>query len=147
MTALVTVVVLAAFQASPAAPPAAPAGQAPAPAVESADKPWPPPGVLRVGPGVTPPKMLARAKPVYPASAMAARITGEVRLEAVVAIDGRVTETRITRSLDKVHGLDEEARKAVLDFRFEPATKDGVAVPVVVAFEMEFNMRDRPATK
>ena len=41
----------------------------------------------------------------------------------------------MTRSLDTVHGLDNEAVKTVKLWRFQPGTKDGKPVPVRVAIE------------
>jgi hypothetical protein len=45
------------------------------------------------------------------------------------------------RSLDKVYGLDSAAVDAAWR-RFEPGTKDGPPVPVSVAIEMTFTLRD-----
>ena len=61
-------------------------------------------------------------------------------MEAVVQTDGTVGEVRVVRSLDQKFGLDDEAVKAVKQWRFVPGQKDGVAVPVVVEIEMTFNV-------
>jgi TonB family protein len=37
-------------------------------------------------------------------------------------------------------GLDEKAMEAVRTWKFEPARKDGVAVPVQVAVEINFHL-------
>jgi TonB family protein len=64
-----------------------------------------------------------------------------VILEAVVLTDGTVGEVRVVRSLDKQHGLDDEAVKTVKKWRFTPGKKDGSAVPVIVSVEMTFTRR------
>jgi TonB family protein len=64
-----------------------------------------------------------------------------VRLEGVVRPDGSVTDVRVTRSLDPVFGLDEEAIKAARQFRFAPGTRFGEPVSVLVSFEIEFTLR------
>jgi len=45
----------------------------------------------------------------------------------------------VTTSLDA--GLDQEAIKAVKQWRFEPGTKDGKPVPVLMTIEMTFTLR------
>ena len=73
--------------------------------------------------------------------AMQARIQGIVRLEVVVLEDGSVEEVTVVQSLDLLYGLDDEAVKAMKEWRFEPAMKDGQAVAVVVPVEMSFSLR------
>jgi protein TonB len=72
---------------------------------------------------------------------MKAKIQGAIVMEAVVQTDGRVGEVRVVRSLDKAHGLDDEAVKTVKRWRFEPGKKEGVGVPVLVEIEMTFSLR------
>ncbi len=74
---------------------------------------------------------------------MRARIQGVAVLECVVEPDGRVGPVRIVRSLDAVHGLDEEAIRTVRKWRFMPGMKDGVPVRVAVKVEISFTIRDR----
>ena len=89
------------------------------------DSPWPPAGVLRPGPGITPPKLTKSARPNYPPEAMRAKVQGRVMMEMVVQADGTVGEVRVVRSLDRKFGLDDAAVKAVKEMRFTPAVKDG----------------------
>jgi protein TonB len=62
----------------------------------------------------------------------------------VIDVDGRIREPRVTRSLDRTYGLDEQARKAVEEMRFEPATKNGSPVRVLVDIELLFTLRPDP---
>lgn len=116
-----------------------------APAQATAEKPWPPAGVFRVGkdgsPGVTAPKLIKDIKPNYTAAAMTAKIAGTVVMEAVVHPDGTVGEVRVTKSLDREFGLDDEAVRALKMWQFQPGTKDGAPVPVLVVVEMDFTVR------
>jgi protein TonB len=91
--------------------------------------------------GITLPKLLTRTKPQYTPSAMKAGVQGDVLLEAVVRSDGTVGDTHVTQSLDRVHGLDDQAVKAIRQWTFEPATRDGSPVPVTVAIVMNFRLR------
>jgi len=64
-----------------------------------------------------------------------------VELEAVVLPDGSVGDVQITRSLDRTFGLDNEAIKAVKQWRFAPGTRLGQPVPVLVTIELTFTLR------
>lgn len=107
------------------------------------EKPWPPAGVLAYAPGsgVDAPKLVKDVKPNYTAAAMDAKISGIVLLEVVVLTDGKVGDVRVTQSLDREFGLDDQAIAAVKQWQFKPGTKDGVAVPVAVKVEMSFTLR------
>lgn len=98
-------------------------------------------GAYRPGNGVENPVRLREQKPQYTPEAMRAKIQGTVELEAVIGTDGKVTEVRVIRSLDKVFGLDEQARKAVLATPFIPCKKQGTPVPCLVVFELQFTLR------
>jgi protein TonB len=104
------------------------------------EKPWPPVGVLRPGGDVTEPRVIKETPPNYTAASMRAQVHGSVFMEAVVLTDGTVGEVRVVRSLDKEHGLDDEAVKTVKEWRFTPGKKNGVAVPVVVKIQMSFSL-------
>ena len=86
------------------------------------------------------PKVIAMVNPRYTADAMRAKIQGSVIIEAVIEAGGTVGETRILQSLDPFLGLDDAALAAARESTFEPATLDGVAVPVIVKLTMEFRL-------
>lgn len=129
-TAPTTAEVLASQPAPPPPPPAPPA-------------PWIRDGVritnaLHVGGDVKPPVKINDVKAVYPPAAMDARIEGNVVLEAVIGIDGRVDEVRV---LNGVHMLDQAAMDAAKEWQFTPGTVNGVPVPVVVAINLTFTLK------
>jgi TonB family protein len=103
--------------------------------------PQPPPGVSLPGGAVQPPRPVRNPKPQYTADAMRAKISGGATLDAVVLPDGTVGTVAVVQSLDPKHGLDQEAVKAVKQWRFEPGTLDGTPVPVLVSIEMTFSLR------
>jgi len=121
------------------------AAQQPAasPAQPTAVAPWPSAGVYLYRPGgsVTAPRLIKSARPDYPGDAMRAKVQGRVTLEGVVLPDGTVGEVRVTRSLDRKYGLDDSAVKALKEMRFSPGLKDGVAVPVLLDFEISFAVK------
>jgi protein TonB len=98
-------------------------------------------GAYRPGSGVEIPRVLHEVKPQYTADAMRAKVQGVVELEAVVLPDGSVGDVQVTRSLDRTFGLDNEAIKAVKQWRFAPGTRLGQPVPVLVSVELTFTLR------
>jgi TonB family protein len=102
---------------------------------------WPPLGVHRYDePGLTPPRLLQEVKPQYTSEAMRAEIEGVVCLEAVVDVNGHVAAVHITRSLDVLNGLNEQAVRALEKWQLTPGFKDGEAVPVLISVQNSFTM-------
>lgn len=95
-------------------------------------------GVFRVGNGVSPPRAIYQPDPDYSDEARKAKYQGVVVLSITVGADGRVYNPTVARSLGL--GLDEKAKEKVLTWKFEPATKDGKPVPVLVSVEVSFNL-------
>jgi protein TonB len=58
-----------------------------------------------------------------------------------VLTNGNVGDVTVTRSLDATYGLDEEAAKAIKQWRFKPGTKDGKPVNVRVEVELTFTLK------
>ena len=75
------------------------------------------------------------------AEAMRAKVQGAVMVEAIVREDGSVGQVRIVRSLDRTFGLDEEALRAVKNWRFRPGKHQGRNVAVIVEIELTFTLR------
>lgn len=98
-------------------------------------------GIYRPGAGITLPVVLREVKPAYTADAMRAKVQGSVWLECVVMPDGSVGEVKVTRSLDPIFGLDQEAIKAAKMWRFKPGMRQGEAVPVLITIELTFTLR------
>lgn len=97
--------------------------------------------VYKAGPDITLPRVVKEVKPQYTRAAMDQKIQGSVWLLAVVDDKGDVGVVEITRSLDKEHGLDEEAVKATRQWKFEPGKKDGKPVYVQVTIELTFRLK------
>jgi len=99
--------------------------------------------IYKPGNGVTGPVVVKEIKPQYTADAMRAKVEGTVTLEGVVQPDGVMGEVRVTKALDP--GLDQEAIKAVKQWRFKPGLKGGEPVAVRVTLEMSFTLRNKPS--
>ena len=98
-------------------------------------------GGFRTGAGITLPTPLREARPAYTADAMRAKVQGSVWLECIVMPDGSVGEVKVTRSLDPIFGLDQEAIKAAKMWRFRPGMRQGEPVPVIITIELTFTLR------
>ena len=91
--------------------------------------------------GVEMPVRIREVKPQYTPEAMRARVQGSVVMQAIVDVTGRVTNVRVIKSLDRVFGLDEEAKRAAYATPFKPCKKDGQPVACVITFELQFTLR------
>lgn len=98
-------------------------------------------GAYRPGAGISLPQVLREVKPAYTADAMRAKVQGSVWLECIVMPDGSVGEVKVTRSLDPIFGLDQEAIKAAKMWRFRPGMRQGEPVPVIITIELTFTLR------
>jgi TonB family protein len=102
--------------------------------------PSPPPGVSRAGEGISVPRLIRDAKPVYTEAAMRLRLEGEVWLACIVGVDGKVEQCTVLRRLSTE--LDAEAMRAALQWQFEPGRRDGQPVRVLVTMSMTFALRE-----
>jgi TonB family protein len=88
--------------------------------------------------GVTAPIPIYSPEPAYSDEARKAKFGGIALLWIVVDAQGIVQRVWIAKHLPM--GLDEEAVKTVSTWKFKPATRQGVAVPVQVQVEVSFRL-------
>lgn len=84
----------------------------------------------------TRPRVIKQVDPTYSDEARKAKKQGTVTLELTVTKEGLPQNIRVTRSVGL--GLDEKAVEAMREWRFEPATKDGIPIDVVIHVYMAF---------
>jgi protein TonB len=84
------------------------------------------------------PRRIKDVRPVYPALAMKAKVTGTVGMEAVVGVDGRVSCVRVLKSIPL---LDQAAVDAVSRWEFAPLILAGVPVPTRISAELNFTLK------
>ena len=89
-------------------------------------------------PCATPPRALSKPNPSYSEKARKAHREGVVGLSLVVDADGSTRDIRVVKSLGD--GLDEEASKAVQQWKFEPGTYEGKPVSVQAKVEISFRL-------
>jgi TonB family protein len=87
--------------------------------------------VAGLGAATSEPKVIHKVAPRYPEEAKKEGVEGSVVLEAVIAEDGAVRETRVVKGEDS--RLADAARTAVGQWRFEPV-RDEDGDPVAILF-------------
>jgi TonB family protein len=94
--------------------------------------------VTKVGGPVKAPSATSAPDPSYSTIAKEAHYQATTVLWLVVNTSGVPESIRITRPAGL--GLDEQAILVVRSWRFDPATKDGHAVPVQISVEVNFKL-------
>jgi len=107
------------------------------PSVEAAGPSLAATGPFPVGDGIDRPRKIKDVKPVYPLSAVRARVGGSVLIEATIEADGKVRHPRVLRS---VAVLDQAALDAVRQWEYEPTRLNGVAVSVTMVIIVAFTI-------
>jgi len=100
------------------------------------------PAVFLSGNVTVPPKPITRGAPVYPYYLRRAGIPGEVRVDFVINVEGRVTEAFAVKSDHP--DFEEAALAAIRSWRFLPAEKDGRPVAFSVSQLLQFSTDDGP---
>ena len=104
--------------------------------LSGAQTPADPAEPMRVGPGVTPPRLLRKVEPEFTPEARAGHIQGTVVLQLVVNEKGRAVDISVISPLG--FGLDEQAQAAVATWEFAPGMKGGAPVKILATVEVNF---------
>jgi TonB family protein len=97
-----------------------------------------PKGVYRAGGSVEAPRVLYQPDPEYSEEARKKKRQGAVTLRLIVGADDLTSDVCVLRAAGS--GLDEKAVEAVKAWRFEPGTKDGLPVPVLLSVDTTFRL-------
>jgi TonB family protein len=93
--------------------------------------------------GVTNPRLLTKVQPGYSSAARQLGVEGAVLLKIVIMLDGTASNITVVNSLG--YGLDEQAIEAVRQWKFSPATKDGIPVLKTATVSVLFRLLDSKA--
>jgi protein TonB len=74
---------------------------------------------------------------VYPAIAQSARVQGIVIIEATIAPNGKVTDTKVLRSIPL---LDQAALDAVRQWEFTPTLLNGQPTAIIMSVTVNFQL-------
>jgi len=86
------------------------------------------------------PVIAKKTKPEYPEVARRAHAQGKVLLSAVVGTDGRVSDLRVLKSAYPGWGLEIAALRAVSQWEYQPALKEGHPVAVYLTVGVDFTL-------
>jgi protein TonB len=124
-----------------------------APVVPPPAKTTPPPAVApvqsieaaresasHVGGSFAQPELVFKVNPVYPAAALQRKAEGTVRFQATIAKDGSVKNVQLL-SGDPL--LNTAARRAVLQWKYRPATLNGTPTEVTQAIVVKFSLSNK----
>jgi TonB family protein len=84
--------------------------------------------------------LVRKVDPKYPPELIEQNVQGEVVLYAIIRADGSVGDIQLVRGLDPQ--LDANAKSALSQWKFRPATKSGVPVDLEAIVHIPFKIRD-----
>ncbi len=94
---------------------------------------------VRVGGNIRAPRKTHNVNPVYPPRMVEAGLEGQVSVEAVIGVDGRVVRARPT-TVQAHPELAQAAVDAVREWRFDPTLLNGKPVEVVMVVSVDFSL-------
>ena len=95
-------------------------------------------GPPRLGPGITPPRLLSRREPEFSAAARSAKLQGAVVLQAEIGESGQIGHVAVIEPLGM--GLDQKAVEALQTWKFSPAIRAAKPLAVLIVVEIHFRL-------
>jgi protein TonB len=93
---------------------------------------------VQIGGSVTPAKLLKSAPPVYPAFAKTQRVSGDVKIDALIDAAGQVTTMKVVSGPPVLH---QAAMDALHQWKYQPASLDGKPVPMHLTVTIQFRLQ------
>ena len=104
----------------------------------NAKQPASPAAPLPVGGDVKSAKMISSVRPTYPTLAKTQHISGDVKLDALIDANGRVTTVKVVSGPTLLH---QSAMDALRQWKYQPAMLDGKAVPMHLTITIQFRLQ------
>jgi protein TonB len=104
----------------------------------SSSGPAAPSAPVTVGGDVKTAKLLKSIPPVYPAFAKTQHVSGDVKVDALIDAAGHVTTMKIVSGPAMLH---QAAMDALRQWKYQPATLDGKAVPMHLTVTIQFRLQ------
>ena len=83
-------------------------------------------------------QLLTSTHPIYPAFAKTQRVSGDVKIDALIDATGHVTTMKVVSGPAMLH---EAAMDALRLWKYQPATLDGKPVPIHLAVTIQFRIQ------
>ena len=103
-----------------------------------ASQPAAPAAALPVGGDVKQARLLASVPPSYPVLAKTQHISGDVRVDALIDANGHVTTMKVVSGPTLLH---QAAMVALRQWKYQPATLNGNAVPMHLTVTIQFRLQ------
>ena len=100
--------------------------------------PAPTPVARPIGGQVKEPTLISSMPPLYPSAAKVQKVDGDVKIDALIGINGRVTGTKVISGPTL---LRDPAIDAVKRWKYQPATLNGQAVPMHLTVTVQFKLQ------
>ncbi len=91
---------------------------------------------FKPGPGVTPPVVIHHVEAEFSDSARSNHVSGACLVSLTVDTHGMPRDLRIEKSVEP--GLDQNALRAISQYRFKPAMKDGIPFAARITVEVDY---------
>jgi protein TonB len=83
-------------------------------------------------------QLVTSTRPTYPAFAKTQRVSGDVKIDALIDTTGRVTTMKVVSGPAM---LQQAAMDALHLWKYQPATLDGKAVPIHLTVTIQFRLQ------
>jgi protein TonB len=93
---------------------------------------------LPIGGDVKSAKLISSVSPVYPSLAKNQHVSGDVRVDALIDANGRVTTMKVISGPTLLH---QAAMDALRQWKYQPAALDGKAVPMHLTVTLQFRLQ------
>src|SRR5439155_5419663 len=104
----------------------------------SANQPAAPTEPTPIGGEVKPARMLSSIPPTYPPIARTQRVSGDVRIDALIGANGHVSSMKVVSGPSLLH---QAAMDALRQWKYQPATLDGKPVPMHLTVTIQFRLQ------
>jgi len=107
-------------------------------AESGAKEPAAPEAPLPIGGDVKTARLISQVAPLYPAMAKSQHVSGNVVVDALIDVSGRVTTMKIISGPALLH---QAAKDALHQWKYQPASLDGKPVPMHLTVTLQFRMQ------
>lgn len=107
-------------------------------AAEDRKQPAAPEAPLPIGGDVNPARLISQVAPMYPMMAKNQHVSGDVVIDALIDVNGRVTTMKVISGPALLH---QAAKDALRQWKYRPASLDGKAVPMHLSVTLQFRMQ------
>ncbi len=82
--------------------------------------------------------MISSVPPLYPPLAKSQHVSGDVRIDALIDANGRVTAMKVVSGPTLLH---QSAMDSLRQWKYQPATLDGKPVPMHLTVTLQFRLQ------